>query len=835
MTNPENTRSAVIRAESLDAVLADVPKADDHDGVRAFLHALAARGCAPLLVRPGTKQPTDMRTVRTRNADDRAAQQSARDAGRRNWTKVTSPSGLALATTDTAILDGYLDQYVRTYGDNCSVNLAVEVGGSRLVVVDCDTSGQMAAFLADVGAPDGTPPTVRSPGAFDAKTDEWKHRDGGHFYFTVPDGVELPESPGTMTDPVGGYAVLWNRRYVLTPPSVRDEGPYTVTGHVHELPEWLRDRIIEHGRTRAAHVPKFPRDGNESSPIEAWGMTITWAEILSRVPGWVRTGSTDTCGCDVWTAPGEHASAKSATAHEWGCSHPRWTDSVDPPMHLWTDHPGEPFAEYVAEKSTQTVSRLHAVALIDFDDDMGAAMAALDLHDDLSFDGGSGATSERVSVSDNENLPDEFWAAHPVLTQIRQAAHRGVNSADAVFGSILARQAAHLDPSVTVDTGVKTPMPLNMFVGLVGSAGTGKSSAFLAADRMAVFDQDHIDPSDVTLVAAREVPPELPVGSGPGVAEAFMGYVVDPLSPKVKVRQQVRHKLLLHSDEGAGLVSCILDNKRGQDIGPTLRAAWTGAVLGQANASTERRREVREYSVGLCVGFQLEALAALSTSEQLEYGTPQRFLYVSATDPAIPDDAPDGPGQLTVRLPTVPLRYSDELAVRARREALERARGGSDDPETHDPMNAHRPALVARLAAHLVILCDPDRSVIEASDVALAEMVLTTSARLHDKAMVWRREREAADRERQTNARINEHVATAVAVDSRDATLTRLKDRIIRYVDEADGRAPWKGREGLRKAKFKSDERALADVALARLTEGTPARLVVDGDEVARP
>ncbi|WP_460009828.1 hypothetical protein, partial [Mycobacterium avium] len=325
---------------------------------------------------------------------------------------------------------------------------------------------------------------------------------------------------------------------------------------------------------------------------------------------------------------------------------------------------------------------------------------------------------------------------------------------------------------------MKRPLSLSMFTGIVGSAGTGKSSAYHASADLLAFEFGDLMDNDLT-ARADEVPPELPVGSGPGVAEAFMGSVASPLDPKVKVRQQVRHKVLFHSDEGAGLVSGILDNKRGQDIGPTLRAAWTGAVLGQANASAERTRQVRNYSVGLCVGFQLEALAALSTEEQLEYGTPQRFVYVSATDPSIPDDAPADPGPLTVTLPHRPMRYDAELRDRARREALARARGHGDEGGDNDPMNAHRPALVARCAALLVILCDPGRTEVHAADVALAEMLLDTSARLHAVAMEWRRERETAERERQLQGRIREHVATAVALDQRGDDMTRLGDRIV--------------------------------------------------------
>lgn len=91
-----------------------------------------------------------------------------------------------------------------------------------------DTAGQVAAFLADAEAPDGTRPSVRTPGQL-GPDGTMIRRDG--FYFTVAEGVELPTGVGEMTDPDGGYAVMWGAgRYVLTPPSVPAEGPYAVAG-----------------------------------------------------------------------------------------------------------------------------------------------------------------------------------------------------------------------------------------------------------------------------------------------------------------------------------------------------------------------------------------------------------------------------------------------------------------------------------------------------------------------------------------------------------------------------------------------------------------------------
>lgn len=67
---------------------------DDYDRVREYLHGIAALGCAPLLVLPGTKMPADMRTVRRRSAADKAAQEQARAAGKPRWDKAKSPAGV---------------------------------------------------------------------------------------------------------------------------------------------------------------------------------------------------------------------------------------------------------------------------------------------------------------------------------------------------------------------------------------------------------------------------------------------------------------------------------------------------------------------------------------------------------------------------------------------------------------------------------------------------------------------------------------------------------------------------------------------------------------------
>lgn len=294
----------------LTALLTDAPDPTDHKQVREYLHRLAEAGLSVLLISPKAKLPFDGRTARKRTADDKAAQNAERESGRRNWIKAKSPAGVCLASADAAVLDGYLDEYIRLFGD--AVNLAVCVGGSRVVVVDCDTPEQTAAFLADAKAPEGTAPTVTSPGMRGPDGTTMVHHGGGHFWFVVPDDVELPDKPESMVIGSDGaaYSVLWGlNKYVLIPPSVRAEGSYKVTGEVQPLPGWLCDRITEHAAARhhkRAERSQQAAGGGSADRITAWGAVIRWDVILAGT-GWIAAGKADSCGCEIWTAPGDHA------------------------------------------------------------------------------------------------------------------------------------------------------------------------------------------------------------------------------------------------------------------------------------------------------------------------------------------------------------------------------------------------------------------------------------------------------------------------------------------------------------------------------------------------
>lgn len=280
-------------------------------------------------------------------------------------------------------------------------NVAVEVGRSNLVVVDCDTAESVNLFQRWAAYMSGsdewlyTSPTVSSPGVFDESTGQWVHRDGGHYYFRIPverSGVEPISAELAKTisvkdpdNPSNYFDVAVNDRYILIPPSVRKEGAYTLTGPSHDIPDWFYDHIVGEGyrkqeQRQQRRDERARREGLSEDMVdqlEQWYEETPWSDIL--IPyGWRDSGHTDSCGCPIWSRPGG-SHYKSATAHEPGCS--QHGDSVDPPIHFWTTEPGEEIEAMLDSLGTdsRSLSKLQLAAAIYTDGDVSRALSdALD-------------------------------------------------------------------------------------------------------------------------------------------------------------------------------------------------------------------------------------------------------------------------------------------------------------------------------------------------------------------------------------------------------------------------------------------------------------------------
>jgi hypothetical protein len=298
----------------------------------AVARGLVKAGAWLLIVKPGSKEPVDLRNPREKASDEKAGRVG---------------SGIYSSTNDVNRLERYWARAKDKFGQE--PNVAIDVERSGLVVIDADQAAEVEAVqrlaLRHLDLPpEAFPPTVTSPGVQKADG-TWTHRGGGHFYF-VRD-LEVPA--GKPFKLPGGAEVFTTGRYVLAPPSERAEGPYVTTGPVHNLSEapWLVDLLLMKAaddETKAAQAERsqkrtrVPGEGKPAS-VESWNDARSWTDILLDY-GWSPTPKPDACGCAIWTAPGDHASPKSATAHDAGCRN-KYVDlkGGSGPLHIWTDNP----------------------------------------------------------------------------------------------------------------------------------------------------------------------------------------------------------------------------------------------------------------------------------------------------------------------------------------------------------------------------------------------------------------------------------------------------------------------------------------------------------------
>lgn len=387
----------MLGSRKLTALLGSAPDPTaDVSALKAYAKALQGAGLALFLVVPGGKEPADCRTTRTRNKEIREAEEAGR----------VKPTGLHMATTNSTEIGRWIEKYRADREETTPVNMAMEVGRSRLIVVDVDTEAELAAWRALWAEKSGddrlawVAPTVSSPGVQDAEGN-WIHKGGGHFYFTIPEDLDLPTAPGSITPPVNAegatFTIYWRDRYVLIPPSVRKEGAYWLSGTEHPAPEWLLEMILTRGAAiearRAERADRVQDQGlnGELDPIESWGLAVPWSSILEAA-GWVFSGRLDNCTCEIWTRPGNPANTKSATVHGDSCTDARF-DPANPPIHVWSDNVEGGLAEWIGQHG-KTLSKLQFVAAIWHRGDMGVAMSQ------LGIESTGGAESHGSVVSD---------------------------------------------------------------------------------------------------------------------------------------------------------------------------------------------------------------------------------------------------------------------------------------------------------------------------------------------------------------------------------------------------------------------------------------------------
>lgn len=417
-------------------------------------------GFAVLPVYPGEKRPMCTLTDRARNAADRLAANEARDLGKKRWEVAKHDCGRTHAITDPAEAERVFKRLVAKYPD---LNIGLEVGASHLLSVDADTAEEVASFTAYWAQKEGAPelasaaPTVHSPGVLkDAET--WIHKNGGHFHFLLPDDtVNFAQVAYATAMKIGAHetkaTLMFHDQLVLVPPSVRPEGPYRMGSDVQIAPAWMIEELLAYiaGHARQAEEQRNRvRDGDDD--IESHFAEVSWESVLLPY-GWTTSGRIDSCGCEIWTRPGDWSSPKSATAHDFGCM--RFEDNRSF-LHLWTDNPPPEL------EGKRTFSKLQVIAAYEYNGEIGTALREIGI---------TRTRSEPHVMTDADrfgqimNEPDEDEDEDP--------AQDDLDPIDALIAELIS--AADLDQIPEPDPLVDGILDKNTFTRVVGKSGSGKS------------------------------------------------------------------------------------------------------------------------------------------------------------------------------------------------------------------------------------------------------------------------------------------------------------------------------------------------------------------------
>lgn len=420
-------------------------------------------------------------------------------------------------------------------------------------------------------------------------------------------------------------------------------------------------------------------------------------------------------------------------------------------------------------------------------------------------------------------LPDEFWEARPFLQHVRAAALARRAHPDAVLGAALARVSSMVPPAIkfdSLDDGSEPDGSVNLFCCLLAPSGVGKSKAAATAEKLIVVPD---------FIAAGDGKPDwekyrcgVGIGSGEGLIEAYMGHIDretgevkkgEPVTEKV--RAQVRHHAFVYVDEGETL-NRLLNERRGSTLGGTIRAAWGGGTLGQANASADTTRHLNGggYALGFLVGYQVSTAAAML--KDAGPGTPQRFLWFGAQNRTMTADRFPWPGPLKLPewVPRVTVTFHPDIVQALIDYDVAKHAGRV----VVDEMDSHEPLMWCKLAA-LFALVDGRYSV-NLDDWALARTVYSTSSQIRSALVAeLRKQRETEKAERRADLAADDQARKQAGTD-----VLRVARRIARAASNK-GALSWQAwrRDSGRDKKH-------ADAALDHAE--AQGWVVVDDDEV---
>lgn len=380
-----------------------------------------------------------------------------------------------------------------------------------------------------------------------------------------------------------------------------------------------------------------------------------------------------------------------------------------------------------------------------------------------------GIRSDRTTGKSVDPTIEELFSARPVLQHIMEFARSRLTAPTAVLGSVLARVVAATPYWVKLPPTVGSFASLNLFIGIVGKSGNGKGASERVAEECLTFSDDNRGKIALT-PQGFEV---LPLGSGEGIAH---GYAKRQKNDEIV---RIANSVLFTCAEVDTLGA--LKGRSGSTVLPELRKAWVGEGLGFQYADSTKRLPITQHSYRLCLVTGIQPNRAQVLLSDADGGTPQRFVWLPATDSLAPDVAPETPNPRPWKLPELaseslilPICDTARIVIQAERLKDLRGQNGSE-------LDSHENLARLKVAAALGLL--DERTDVSEEDWRLAGLVMEISKATRDSIQATLRE--SADG--QNRQRAEDEAKREIIKDchTTEHQVKRIAQRVKQHVQNA--------------------------------------------------
>lgn len=335
--------------------------------------------------------------------------------------------------------------------------------------------------------------------------------------------------------------------------------------------------------------------------------------------------------------------------------------------------------------------------------------------------------TEVAQPAETTNGIHPFWGARETLQTIHDFAKARMVSPPAVLAGVLVGVVAATPHDVVLPPIIGSMASLNLSVGFVGESGSGKGASESVARECVLlgggmpFERTSVisGPGFTYIFADRRKADRNDGGGMETVRTAYNALVSIP-----------------EIDMLAGFKA-----QTGSTIMPTLRSVAMGEMLGGHASTEEKRVKVLPLSYRCCVTVGVQPARSAVLFRDADGGTPQRFLFVSVTDPHAERNPPEAPEPLVWIPPAWDWAESQMYAGQQHRvmrvpdvavEATKTIRWERNTGKG-DPMDGHRNLLRLKVSAALGIL--EGRTSITEEDWYLADVFLKHSDAQRERCM----------------------------------------------------------------------------------------------------